>query len=81
MVEAWRRGRQWRWCVCFPPTQDLMGSSQARPLSHILCFSFSMKYPDNSVCPLSELFYRSANHHQMEEISNLKTMNTWPTDP
>lgn len=33
-AERWWRlggGWQWRWWVCFPPTQDFMGLSQARP--------------------------------------------------
>lgn len=41
--------------VCFPPTQDFMGSfsGQTGPSLHILFCRFSMKYPDNSVCLLS----------------------------
>ena len=50
-----------------------MGSSRDTPLSHILCFSCSLKYLDNTICTFSELFGRCSNHHQMEEINYLMT--------
>ena len=45
---------------CPPVTeQDSMWPSWDRPLSHILCFSSALKYPDNSLrCIFPELFYR-----------------------
>lgn len=43
------------------PTAGLYGvlSGQA-DLSHILFCRFSMKYPDNSVCPLSQVVLQKA---------------------
>ena len=43
---------------------DLMGPSRGRSFPHILCFSFSLKYTDNSIwCTFPEIFYRCQPPH------------------
>ena len=58
------------------------GAFLGQPFWHFLCFSSSLKYPDNSIgCIFPELFCRCIKPpplQQMVEVNYLMTMSPWP---